>query len=657
VAHRPRGIGNAVKTFSLSRLNIGPRLTLCFVFIILAMLAGNAVLLWQFDRARAQAERLSAVDQKFIAVLQAHLNLVSFHEKLDALARADGSPLPVSELEAFHREIVESSRRSKDALSRLPTETQSDAASLPTLIAIQQILPAQLEAVTALAESSDWAAVRLRLTNQVGPLQALSSSLVEALDREVGDERSQIIANIGRAQRRILLIVPLTAGIILVFAAAFGIAITRSITQPLSRLMDASKALGRSEFHHRISIAGRDELAHLAQVFNETAATLRDLYQALFTRGAYLSEAQRLSHTGSFGWNLYDGELVWSDETFRIFDCDPSVNPTLELVLRRTHPDDVALVRQLIDRVSHGGTDWDLEHRLLMPDGSTKYVRAVAHAVRDPSGQLRFVGAVVDLTPSKRAEEALNRARAELAHVSRVTTLSALTASIAHEVNQPLAGIITNAGTCLRMLDAVPPNIEGARETARRTIRDGNRAADVITRLRALFSKREFMLEPLDLNEATREVIALSANDLHRNRVILQSEFASDLPMIVGDRIQLQQVILNLLRNASDAMVDVHDRPRQLQIRTEREGDRVRLTVRDAGIGLPAQSMDSLFDAFYTTKSGGMGIGLFVSRSIVERHQGRLWAEPNDGPGATVSFSVPSGHAGVGATAHALGTA
>jgi signal transduction histidine kinase/HAMP domain-containing protein len=658
VAHPPRGIGSAVNKFSLGRLNIRPRLTLGFAFIILAMLAGNAVLLWQFDRARAQAERLSRVDQKFIAVLQAHLNLVSFHERLNALAHSDNIPLRVSELEAVHHEVVEGSRRSKDALSRLPVETQSDATSLPTLIAIQDILPAQLEAVTALAESSDWAAVRLRLTNQVGPLQALSSSLVEALDREVGDERSQIIANIGGAQRRILLIVPVTAGIMLVFAAFFGTAITRSITRPLSRLMDASKALGRSEFHHRVSIAGRDELARLGQVFNETAATLRDLYQELFTREAYLAEAQRLSHTGSFGWNLSDGgELVWSDETFRIFDYERSVNPTLELVLQRTHPDDVALVRQLIDRVSHGGTEWDLEHRLLTPDGSIKHVRAVAHAVRDPSGQLRFFGAVVDLTASKRAEEALNKARADLAHVSRVTTMSALTASIAHEVNQPLAGIITNAGTCLRMLDATPANIEGARETARRTIRDGNRAADVITRLRALFSKREFTLEPLDLNEATREVIALSSNDLHRNRVVLQSDLSSDLPMISGDRIQLQQVILNLLRNASDAMVDVHDRPRQLQIRTEREGDRVRLTVRDAGIGLPAQSMDSLFDAFYTTKSGGMGIGLFVSRSIVERHQGRLWAEPNDGPGATVSFSVPSGHAGVGATAHALGTA
>jgi signal transduction histidine kinase len=192
------------------------------------------------------------------------------------------------------------------------------------------------------------------------------------------------------------------------------------------------------------------------------------------------------------------------------------------------------------------------------------------------------------------------------------------------------------------MLGADPPDVDGARETARRTIRDGNRASDVMTRLRALFSKREFSLESLDLNEATREVIALSLSDLHRHGVILQSELADDLPIIVGDRIQLQQVILNLVRNAADAMVDVHHRPRQLLIQTEREDvNHVRVTVRDVGIGLPAESLDSLFDAFFTTKSTGMGIGLFVSRSIVERHQGRLWAEPNDGPGATFSFSIP----------------
>ena len=218
-----------------------------------------------------------------------------------------------------------------------------------------------------------------------------------------------------------------------------------------------------------------------------------------------------------------------------------------------------------------------------------------------------------------------------------------MTASIAHEVNQPLSGIITNASTCLRMLAADPPDVDGARETARRTIRDGNRASDVIARVRALFTKKEPAIEAVDLNEVTREVIALSLSDLQRNRVVLQAELAKDLPAIAGDRIQLQQVILNLLRNASDAMVDVHDRPRQLLVRTEREdGDRVRVSVRDTGVGVDPQNMDKLFDAFYTTKTDGMGIGLSISRSIIERHHGRLWAEGNDGPGATFSFSFPA---------------
>jgi signal transduction histidine kinase len=226
--------------------------------------------------------------------------------------------------------------------------------------------------------------------------------------------------------------------------------------------------------------------------------------------------------------------------------------------------------------------------------------------------------------------------------VARVTSLGVLTASIAHEVSQPLSGIITNASTCLRMLAANPPNIDGARETARRTIRDGNRASDVITRLRALFSKKDATTESVDLNEATREVITLSLGKLQRDRVILQTELADDLPPVTGDRVQLQQVILNLLQNASDAMITISDRPRQLVIRTEQdEADRVRMTVQDAGVGFESQDVDRLFEAFYSTKNGGMGIGLSVSRSIIEGHHGRLWAASNDGPGATFSFSIP----------------
>jgi signal transduction histidine kinase len=242
----------------------------------------------------------------------------------------------------------------------------------------------------------------------------------------------------------------------------------------------------------------------------------------------------------------------------------------------------------------------------------------------------------------KRAEEDLDTARSELARMARVTSLGALTASIAHEVNQPLSGIITNASTCLRMLAADPPNVTGAIETARRTIRDGNRASDVITRLRALFGKRGATMEAIDLSEAAREVVALSSSDLQRSRVILRTEFADDLPSVMGDRVQLQQVILNLLLNASDAMSEVEDRARVLVIVSARdEADRVRLTVRDCGVGFAPGAAERLFEPFYTTKTGGMGIGLSISRSIIESHGGRLWAEPNDGPGASFSFSVP----------------
>jgi PAS domain S-box-containing protein len=356
---------------------------------------------------------------------------------------------------------------------------------------------------------------------------------------------------------------------------------------------------------------------------------------------AFLAEGQLLSRVGSFSWHVATDEIMWSEQLYRIFELDRNVRVTLEVIGARVHPEDLPVFTEQIERSRQDGSDVQLEIRLQMPDRTVKYVHVVAHC-REHGDQLEYIGAVQDVTQRRLSEEALAKFRSDLAHVARVTSLGVLTASIAHEVNQPLAGIITNASTCLRMLGADPPDVDGARETARRTIRDGNRASDVISRLRELFSKREFTLEPLDLNEATREVIALSSNDLQRNRVILQSELANDLPIVTGNRIQLQQVILNFLRNASDAMVEVHDRPRQLLIKTEREhGDYVRLTVRDRGVGLPPHSIDSLFDAFYTTKSGGMGIGLFVSRSIVERHQGRLWAESNDGPGAAFSFSIP----------------
>ena len=365
--------------------------------------------------------------------------------------------------------------------------------------------------------------------------------------------------------------------------------------------------------------------------------------RALRRSEAFLAEGQRLSQMGSFCWRVATDEVTWSEQLYRIYEFEVGVPLTVEVIRTRVHPEDLSLLEKmkLVEKARGSADDFEWQYRLVMPDQSIKYMHAVAHATRDEDGQLEYVAAVQDVTARRLSEEALDKARAQLAHVARVTSLGVLTASIAHELNQPLSGIITNANTCLRMLAAEFPDLDGARETARRTIRDGNRASEVIARLRALFTKKESILELVDLNEAIREVIALSSSDLQRSRVTLQQELADNLPPVNGDRVQLQQVILNLLLNALDAMSGIDDRPREVVVSTRDEVDRVRVTVRDVGVGLDPERADRLFDAFYTTKSGGMGIGLSVSRSIVERHHGRLWVERNEGPGATFTFVIP----------------
>lgn len=309
-----------------------------------------------------------------------------------------------------------------------------------------------------------------------------------------------------------------------------------------------------------------------------------------------------------------------------------------------THEEDIERNRALIGDLLEGKSQqFQIEKQYRRKDGQPVWVRNNVSVVPGTDrGPRSLMALSEDITQRKQSEEALARARSELARVASITSLGVLTASIAHEVNQPLSGIITNASTCLRMLSANPPNVDGARETVRRTIRDGNRASDVITRLRTLYSKKEPSPESVDLNEAAREVMALSLTDMHGSGAILRHELAEDLPRVIGDRIQLQQVILNLLRNAADAMSTIEGRPRELLIRTERhEGNQIRLSVKDSGVGFTRQAADKIFEAFYTTKTDGMGIGLSVSRSIIEAHQGRIWATANDGQGATFSFAIP----------------
>jgi len=482
----------------------------------------------------------------------------------------------------------------------------------------------------------------------------------------------------------------------------------------------------------------------------------------------FLTEAQRLSHTGSFGWRTATGEIIWSEETFRIFGYDKTPSVTIDMVIQRILPDDRALAQQVIDRASSDGKDFDHEYRLLMPDGTVKYVHAVAHAVNDASGSTAFVGAVTDITARKQAElerreseqrfrdyaetasdwfwetgpdhrlssvtqkggpvsaqigfvpwafatdlgeepekwrlhladleehtpfrdfkyrttradgsvrhiavsgkpvfdaegrflgyrgvasdvtkavraeqaeEELHEALADLAHVTRVTALGELTASIAHEVNQPLAAVVTNAEACLRWLDRETPNLDEARSAVKSIVNDGNRAGEVIERVRALVNKTPTRKVPLNINDVVSEVITLVQYELFSHRVSLRMELAPALPLIVADRIQLQQVILNLVINGIEAMQSLMDRPREVVIQTQQDApSQILVAVKDCGVGVAGENVDRLFDAFFTTKSSGMGMGLSICRSIIDAHGGRLSVTSDVGAGATFQFTLP----------------
>ena len=756
------------KALHAGRLNIGPRLILGFVVIILSMLVADAVVLWQFHIVRAQAERLNGIDQALVAVLRVHTSLSAFHDRLERLADSEDVGRLVTEAGPLRTAVLEDSRRAINLLSFRSFELQQDPTILPTLQAVQNALPSQLEAITTLATSGDWRAVRLRLAKQVTPLKSLTSALVETVDHEVGEEQAQTVRNVQHVQRLVFLVVPLTAVFTLLIAATLGLAITRSITQPLARLVEGSKALARGEFQHEVSVTGTDELAHLGRVFNDTASRLQDLYTTLqrsedrlqlvidtipahvwsarpdgsvdfvnrrwmettgltmedaqgwdwgsvvhpddlaryvrewhsalaageptesevrlrradgeyhwwLTRNvplrdeagkivkwygtaidiedrhqaedalrrseAYLAEAQRLSKTGSFRWSPSTGEIHWSEETFRIFQYDRTTTPTVQRILKRVHPDDAAYLSQAIESALTNVRDFEREYRLVMPDNSVKRVHVVAHSLTDKSGRIEVLGAVMDVTERKRAEEALREAQTNLARVSRVTTMGELTASLAHEIRQPITAAVTNANTCLRWLGRDQPDVAEAREAAARIIKDVTRASDIISRVRLLFQKGPPQREPLDVNGIIAEMIALLRNEASRYSISIGSELANDLPRIRADHVQLQQVLMNLMLNGIDAMMDAHP-PGRLTVKSRQPEDgQILISISDTGAGLSPEQADQIFTAFFTTKPHGTGMGLSISRSIIESHGGRLWAADNPPRGATFCFTLPT---------------
>jgi PAS domain S-box-containing protein len=356
---------------------------------------------------------------------------------------------------------------------------------------------------------------------------------------------------------------------------------------------------------------------------------------------AYLSEAQRLSHTGSWALIPATGEITyWSEEAFRLQGFDPAERlPRFEELRRRFHPDDRVRATEHFKTAIREKVDFDVIYRIVHPGGEIREIQSIGHPVFGPSGDVvEFVGTVMDVTERRRAEEE----RQALAHANRITTMGQLTASIAHEVNQPIAAVVTNAQAALRWLNMQPSDPEEVRQALDRIVRNGRRAGDVISRIRALVAKAAPRNDQLDINEVILEVIALTRSELRGSGTSLQTQLADGLPLILGDRIQLQQVMLNLIFNAVEAMSGSRDGSRELLIRTEQDGPGgVLVAVQDSGPGLTPGSGDRLFDAFYTTKPGGMGMGLSICRSIVEAHGGRMWATANLPQGATFQFNLP----------------
>ena len=354
---------------------------------------------------------------------------------------------------------------------------------------------------------------------------------------------------------------------------------------------------------------------------------------------AFLVQGQRISNTGSFGWNVASGEIYWSDQTYNIVEFDRTEKPTFETVFQRVHPDDRAFVRRTLDDAIRERTDFDIELRLLMPNRGVKHVHIIGRAVN--AADLDFVGAIRDITERMQAEEGLRQAQDDLARINRATTMGELTASLAHEVNQPISGTLINAKVCQRMLERDEPDLNEVRAVFGRIVRDTQRAADVIARIRSQFMRGEPNREVLDVNEIIQETIALLRGEAMRCKVSVRTELEADLPRIVGDRVQLQQVAMNLIVNGIEAMKDGGQIREMLISSQSAENEQILVSISDTGMGFPPELAEQIFRAFFTTKPHGTGMGLRICRSIIESHGGRLWAVGTPGRGASFHWSLP----------------
>jgi PAS domain S-box-containing protein len=604
------------------------------------MVAADAVAIWQYWQIEALAQRVRKTEQLADAVVRIHLDVYSFRDKMVALASSHDIRQFSVEAAEIRRSFVEQVDHTEQMLRATP-DIEQDAHVSYALESLRVTLLSQLDTAVQLATAGEWNAVQLRAAIEIPALIQFSSSLVEKVDQQALEKRNEASENVQKARQHLYLIVPIAALLTLLAAAALGWYVTRIVTGPLSELTGSAEALARGDFQHKVQLHRNNELAVLGNTFNYAAQQLQKLYEDLRRSERELRDVieamptmvwiARTDGSNEFGnrrWQEYTG--LSHERTF-----GPGWQDAV-------YPTDLKQHWEKWCASLASGEPFENEVRYRRAaDGEYRWFLSRAVPLRDEHGKiLRWYGVSTDIEDRKRAEEERERLRADLAHVNRVSMLGELAASVSHELKQPIAAAMTNAKTCMRWLKRDQPDVDEALEATSRIVNDGTRATEIIERLRSLYKMSPPQRELVEVNEIIREMGELLRPEANQYAVSIRTDLATDLPKAGADRVQLQQVFMNLMLNAIEAMKETGG---VLTVKTQLgENGQLLISVSDTGVGLPKDKIEQIFDAFVTTKPQGSGMGLSISRSIVESHGGHLWATANNGRGATFHFTLPT---------------
>lgn len=628
--------------FRRTGVSIRMRLIACFVLIVLLMIAADAIALWQFRQVAAPAERLSRADQTSHAIVRVHLDIDTFRDTVAIVANGHDAQEFSNSIASIRRIFLRHADEAEEALRRSP-DIERDERISNALESLRVTLLSQLDSAVELARAGDWNAIQLRLGNQISALIEFSSSIVERVDRAALQQRTKAVEDEQQARRRLGIVLPIAALLTLLTAAALGWHVTRTITTPLSELTACAETLAQGNFESHVNVVGDDEMAVLGKAFNYAAQHLQQLYEDLRRSEAELREA--INAVPAHVWRVSpDGTIDFINERLQRFVGLPSNGVSAWDWLSIVHPDDRARFAAEWDMAFKDGRSIDTEVRVRQADGQYCWFLLRNVPLRTETGKLvKWYGSGIEIEDRKRAErerERLRELEAELAHVNRVSMLGELAASLSHELRQPIAATVTNAKTSLLWLKRDAPDLDEVRQAAERIAKDGLRAAEIIDRLRSLYKKSPPQRELLDVNGTIREMVVLLRAEAQQYAVSIRMDLSGDVPEIMADHVQLQQVLMNLMLNAIEAMQETGG---VLTVSSQFEPcSQVLLSVSDTGVGLPAQKGDEIFNAFFTTKPQGSGMGLAISRSIVESHGGHLWVAKGSGRGATFHFSLPT---------------